>query len=244
MYCGSYTLVKWTRDTFSAHTLRCKCWNCRHCQPMRAAWLVRDAAKGKPSVFLTLTCNPERGNSSNHRARMLVIAWRQVLRKLRRVKRYKRLQYFVVMEKTKAGEPHLHILLRSPFINQRWLSDQMRDLIGAPIVYIEKIKSKRKIANYVAKYVGKAPHQFDGCKRYWRSLDWMHPTRNELKAQRDPETTFHLVTEPFSVYALRAASEGALISAQYRDALKARLSPGSRAPPGCVAPRRESVTDR
>lgn len=49
----------------------------------------------------------------------------------------------------------------------------MEDITGAPIVYIERILNPMKIAAYVAKYIAKAPHAFGGCKRYWRSLDWI-----------------------------------------------------------------------
>src|SRR5690606_38272330 len=86
-------------------------------------------------------------------------------------KRYpsRRFEFLAVFERTKAGWPHLHVLARAPWIAQRWLSEQMADLIDAPIVDIRKIQDEGRAAKYVSKYVGKDPHVFAGCKRWWRS---------------------------------------------------------------------------
>jgi hypothetical protein len=85
---------------------------------------------------------------------------------------YERLHYMACAEETKAGEPHLHILLRAPFIPQQWISEQMEDLIQSPIVWIERIKSTKSAIAYVSKYVAKAPAQFGKSKRYWMSRHW------------------------------------------------------------------------
>lgn len=63
--------------------------------------------------------------------------------------------------------------MRAPYLPQRWLSEQMRDITGSPIVDIRYVANKQKAASYVAKYVSKEPQRFIGCKRYWRSLDWI-----------------------------------------------------------------------
>jgi len=84
-----------------------------------------------------------------------------------------RLPYMAFIEKTKLGEPHLHILLRCPFIPQDWLAEQMRDLIGSPVVWIEQVKGTASAVRYVTKYVGKAPAQFGTAKRYWVSHGWV-----------------------------------------------------------------------
>lgn len=82
------------------------------------------------------------------------------------------LHYFAFLEKTKRGEPHLHILLRCPFLPQDWLSEAMADMIGSPIVWIEQINSTGHAIAYVTKYVTKAPAQFGKGKRYWKSRKW------------------------------------------------------------------------
>lgn len=81
----------------------------------------------------------------------------------------KRLHYMAFAEETKQGEPHLHILLRTKYIPQRWLSQQMAELLNSPVLWIEKIKSVKSTIAYVAKYVTKAPAQFGKSRRYWVS---------------------------------------------------------------------------
>lgn len=80
--------------------------------------------------------------------------------------------YFAFLERTKRGEPHLHILLRVPFIPQDWLSEAMDDLAGSPVVWIEEIKGAKHAVAYVTKYVTKEPAQWGNKKRYWRSRNW------------------------------------------------------------------------
>lgn len=82
------------------------------------------------------------------------------------------LPYFAFLERTKRGEPHLHILIRSPYIPQDWLSEQMDDMLGSPIVWIEKIENSKHAIAYVTKYVTKAPAQWGNKKRYWQSRNW------------------------------------------------------------------------
>lgn len=87
-------------------------------------------------------------------------------------KQYTKVQYFAFVEATENGEPHLHILLRSPFIPQNWLSQQMQDLLQSPVVWIDIIKSTKKAIGYVSKYVTKAPAQFGKTRRYWSTRAW------------------------------------------------------------------------
>jgi hypothetical protein len=83
-----------------------------------------------------------------------------------------KLPYMAFLEATAAGEPHLHILLRCPFIPQDWIAEQMAALIGSPICDIRQIGSTRAAVTYVTKYVTKAPAQFGNTKRYWISRGW------------------------------------------------------------------------
>lgn len=103
-------------------------------------------------------------------------------------KKCESIPYFAFLERTKRGEPHLHILLRTPFIPQDWLSEQMRDLMGSPIVWIEAIKGAKHAVAYVTKYITKAPAQWGNKKRYWRSRNWKVNTG-------DPDDTFERVKD-------------------------------------------------
>lgn len=78
----------------------------------------------------------------------------------------------VVLELTKRGEPHLHIMCRSPFIRQADLSKFMKARINAPIVDIRMVKGSGEVAKYVAKYISKRPIKLGTMKRYWRSMNY------------------------------------------------------------------------
>lgn len=172
MLCSEAIMVNTGADYARAVTIHCRAWSCEICQPRRQRELIELAKSGQPTSFITLTVNPRSGRSPDDRARMLSWAWRQVVKKAKKKYGYKDLQYLAVFEATKKGEPHLHIIARVKWIDQQWLSNQMARLIGAPIVDIRKICSIRQVASYVAKYIGKEPHRFKRCKRYWTTKSW------------------------------------------------------------------------
>lgn len=172
MLCGEQTLVNQGCDEARAVTLKCRAWTCPDCAEERSKQLTAAALAGSPNTFLTLTVNPRRGASAPHRARMLAHAWRTLVKRIKRHYGYQTLPYLCVFEATKSGEPHLHVLCRVKWIDQRWLSRQMKDLIDAPIVDIRRVQSTGKVAAYVSKYLGKAPHRFEGTKRYWSTRDY------------------------------------------------------------------------
>jgi hypothetical protein len=233
MYCQQHTLVKWDGANLTAYPLRCKSWGCVKCAPWRAKLLKDEALAGKPGTFITLTCNPHYRASPEERAQNLVNAWRIIVRRLRARPAFKSLQYLVVMERTQKGEPHLHILARMPYLKQAILSAWMRELSNAPIVWIEHVKNNSKVAGYVAKYVGKGPHRYEGCKRYWKSQDYMHPTRSELRAQRDPDTVWYSVPVSFEVYKTTVKHSELQVTRDWYSSIQAHAPPWIAAPPGC-----------
>ncbi len=172
MLCSEAVMVNQGNLAARAVTIHCRTWSCEICQPRRQRELVDLAKSGKPTAFITLTVNPATGRGPDDRARMLSWAWRQVIKKAKKRYGYKKIPYICVFEATKKGEPHLHILARVKWIDQSWLSQQMKSLIGAPIVDIRRITSLGMVASYIAKYIGKQPHRFAHSKRYWSSKDW------------------------------------------------------------------------
>lgn len=196
--------------------------------------MIKEAKAGKPTTFITLTSNPASGATPAKRAQATIDAWRHIVRQLRRQKRFARLQYLVVIEKTKNGEPHLHILARMPYLSQKWLSDQMRVLTNAPIVDIRRVRSEKEAAAYVAKYAGKNPAVFEGTKRYWRSLDYMHPTRRELREQRDPDVEYYFIREPFAEYVTRMHATKWHIARESNIGITVHAPPWEDAPPLCI----------
>lgn len=172
MFCQEASLVKYDKHVTVATPLYCRSWGCPECQPTRKRQLVALAASGHPTSFITLTVRPDVIRSQTSRARALVNAWRIVVRRAKKKYGYRSIPYLAVFEATKAGEPHLHILARVRWIDQKWLSKQMAHLVNAPIVDIRRVKGNHMIASYVAKYVGKEPGKFGTCKRYWRTKDY------------------------------------------------------------------------
>jgi len=165
--------------------LKCRAWNCDFCAPERKAQLMALAASGSPQRFVTLTVNPAIGQDPEDRLRQLARAWRLVVKRLRRADPDHCVEYLAIVEQTKKGEPHLHILLRSSYIRQQFLSEVMNELIDSPIVDIRSIRNQGEVIRYVAKYVTKAPKQFGRGKRYWHSKGYeldppRKPTADEL----------------------------------------------------------------
>lgn len=193
MLCSEITLIKNEHDTITIEPLPCNRWSCDHCQPQRKKRLIAQAMCGTPTTFLTLTCNPTKERDPVSAAKHLVRCWREVRRAACRKYGYKSIPFFAVFEATKKGWPHLHILARVKWLDQRWLSLTMKRLNGAPIVDVRRVHSAKEIANYVGKYVGKAPQQFGTCKRYWSSMDWEQLTKEEKDSLRRNNGSYRCV---------------------------------------------------
>jgi len=172
MLCGQAALVNPGKSAFRAISLMCRCWSCAVCAPVRKNQLVALILAGKPEKFITLTSDPATGYCPEDRARTLARAWPVIVRRAKKEFALARLSYLAVFERNKKGEPHLHIAVRCGYIPQKWLSDQLLELTGARIVDIRAVREQGGLARYLAKYLGKDPHHFEGTKRYWRSQDW------------------------------------------------------------------------
>jgi hypothetical protein len=78
-------------------------------------------------------------------------AWDLFLKRVRR--RYPKVKYFRVVELTKAGVPHFHILLNTT-IPHRWITETFPECGGGKINYIRQVDAGRAFA-YVTKYITK-----------------------------------------------------------------------------------------
>lgn len=175
--CSNTLILQYTSTKARAFVPRCNSWKCPKCAPRRVRKLKAQAASGNPDTFLTLTVNPHVLDNPTERAQRAIAGWRNLVKRIKRHYRYDKLEYLVVLEQTKRGEPHLHILLRCKWIDQRWLSAQWLDLTGAKIVDIRRVKHARQVASYVAKYIAKAPARFGKLKRYYRSHRYCDPQK-------------------------------------------------------------------
>jgi hypothetical protein len=173
MFCGEKSIVKVDPRTPDARVLRCRRWSCQDCLPLRRSEVVKLARAGEPQLMITLTSQRQEGQSPDDAAVALVRAWVLIVKRLKRLRKLKHVHYFAVIEATKLGWPHLHILTRLTFIEHAWLSNTAREIIGSPVVWLTRLRGNGHGAKYVAKYLGKAPHAFAGTKRYWRSQLWV-----------------------------------------------------------------------
>jgi len=217
MFCSEWSLVKWKNLRLSVLPLRCKCWTCEECAARRKADLIADCCAGQPDIFITLTSRYIEGGDPHLAAVKLSHAWRQVRKEYLRAHGPDSLPFMAVFEATKRGWPHLHICGRCDWISQKWLSKRMGELIDSPNVWVERLQTVRKIANYVAKYCGKNPHRFKGVKRYWRSLAYIIPLPAEPSCGRDLPNDWKIVRERWLDIASRYELAGLLSEETWKD---------------------------
>ena len=157
-YCGDSTIVKRSPGQREARPLLCRSWSCSDCAPRRRRRLIAEAHGGNPTAFLTLTSRRQPGQTPADAAQALSHAWRKL--RLRAMRHYKldKLPFIAVFEKTILGWPHLHILLRATWLDQRWLSAQMDELLQSPVVWIRRIKSKERSRAIAQSIVARLEH--------------------------------------------------------------------------------------
>ena len=187
MYCTELAILGATTKNLHARALKCKRWTCEDCKETNKRRLIGIAIDGEPTTLLTLTTNPNREPDPELAAHGLMLAWQRLARKLKREYGKDSVSYLCIWERTQRGMPHLHILLRAPYIPQHSISAHMAEQIGAPIVDIRKVKSARMIANYVAKYVTKDPARFPGHNRFSRAHTWKDTATAERNKWTPPE---------------------------------------------------------
>jgi len=193
--CGQWTLVKDGGEERRAKPLPCRSWHCEYCAPRRKSQLQALAASGDPNRFITLTINPAIGTSQEARLKILSHAWKVIIKRLRYLHPQQPIQYLALVEATKNGEPHLHILYRGPYVKQSLLSAAMEEIAASPIVDIRRIRGLREVIRYVAKYVTKAPAQFGTSKRYWHSADYDLAKDTYEQARFRPSEPWRIVRE-------------------------------------------------
>lgn len=155
---------------------RCKRWGCSHCGPRKIAHYARKVGNAEPNRFVTLTVWTEAYESP----RDAYDKTRRSLSKLsvRIRKRIGEWEYFRVLEVTKKGWPHYHLIVRSPYISQAELSTLWAELAQSKIVDIRKIKGKFDVYKYIVKYLGKQKHipwtdrRVSWSRNFWKADDF------------------------------------------------------------------------
>lgn len=141
--------------------MRCRRWRCPRCGPALRNRLVHLVAQQPPTALLTLTVDTKRYDNPHEAARRMAWAFSRLVRDLRRWSAPAPVEYLAVWERTKAGWPHLHVLVRGPFIPQRLISGWWNNLTGSPVVDIRPVHGARAGGRYVTKYLTKDPDPFN-----------------------------------------------------------------------------------
>jgi hypothetical protein len=171
-FCTDISLLKDFGGYKTVATLRCKRWSCPECGPRRCRDLQWRAKNASPTIFLTLTIRRGFAATPDLQAKALVDGWRMLRQYLMRWYGWDKLPFLAVVEKHKSGWPHLHVLLRSKYIDHRLIRDWWTARFNSPRIWIEAVTDQQKAAVYVSKYLAKSPWSYEGCKRYWASHDF------------------------------------------------------------------------
>jgi hypothetical protein len=180
---------------------------------------MAQAAAGEPTRFITVTVNPKVGQDQDDRLALLADAWRKTWKRLQRLHPKSEMAFLAIVEATKAGEPHLHILFRGPYVPQRWLSSTMDELLASPIVDIRRIRNQREVIRYVAKYLTKSPHRFGTGKRYWSTRNWQPPLDPQKTADNLPWEPWRVVRQSIASLVLEWYREGYLAKGDGKEGL-------------------------
>lgn len=175
MLCGQGSSINHTVAGRCVLPRWCGRWACDDCRVIRQKRLIAEIVGGEPDQFLTVTWHVRDGWTPAEAARALSRAWAKFAAAYNRRHGKRALQYFAVIEATKNGWPHLHIAIRAPWISVRKLRAFLVAEIDSPQLKLLKLDKVQRVAAYLAKYLGKGPHQFGTCKRYWKTLGWLLP---------------------------------------------------------------------
>lgn len=155
-------------ETGHQNCTRYLCHTCRKFRKRRGRGFQRAISglkiPGSPWQLWTLTTSDETCASG----RSIQESWRALLQRLRRAGFCK--GYLKVIEYTKRGHPHIHVIIKGPPIPWWWMSHCWKDIHGSFVWYSKKRRTGKISwgAGYVAKYLGKDP-----LARYGYSWDWV-----------------------------------------------------------------------
>ena len=181
------TLQAWSRtlDCEVIMLLPCKRWGCRHCGVVRAADLSRRIVEAKPNKFITLTVANSNFDSPRHaydETRRRLPKWSARVRKV-----VGEFEYCRVLEVTKEGWPHYHLLARCQYIPQATLSQFWAEQTASKIVDVRAIRDGQNSVNYCCKYLRKQAY----CPFTTRRVSW---TKNFFpKTKAEPKTDWDLI---------------------------------------------------
>jgi hypothetical protein len=157
-YCGRMSVSgvdpKTGRKVF--RRINCNGWTCSYCGPRKARnarlRIRNEADRLGLRFFLTLTLDPKKLKNPKFSVAYLRLVFNKFREYLRR-EFGEAPTYICILEFTKAGVPHLHVLFDRR-IPQAWISSVWDSLGGGRIVFIKQVSIQR-VARYLSKYLTK-----------------------------------------------------------------------------------------
>lgn len=143
----------------------CHSRTCEHCQKARRNNILEKMQYFKSvrrCVKLELTF-PDSSPDPLEHPDFYSHAWEIFLKRIRR--RIKKFRYFRMIELTKAGIPHFHILLDC-YIPHWWISEIFPDCGGGEVNWIKQVPAGHALG-YVTKYVTKSTGENDDYQKFF-----------------------------------------------------------------------------
>jgi len=183
--CPRQTSVTFTDgDDGTLHIVRivCKTWPCPYCGPIKRANLAAKVRLAKPNRFVTLTAQP----GLSETPRNVFDRTRRQISELAKLYRRegKEFEYIRVLEQHENGYPHYHLIVRSPWLDQKELSHRWCQFTQSYIVDVRKLSNNDKGINYVMKYLGKQTTNSFTDRRVSFTRNFFAPTPPEPKSER------------------------------------------------------------
>jgi hypothetical protein len=178
-------LRDWASGFLHLFETHCKRWSCSACGPAKTKELCARIETAQPNRLLTLTTTRHKTQTPRE---VFDRSRRQVPELVRWIrKEFGAIEYCRVVEETKTGYPHYHLVVRSTYLDQKALSAHWATLTEAFIVDIRKIDPGREVARYIAKYLTKQPRMTFTNRRVTQSRNFFPKIEKKEETESDWE---------------------------------------------------------
>jgi hypothetical protein len=161
--------------------------------------------------FLTLTWRPTPGATRDEELTGIRHAWKSFRKRLKRYHAPSQVSFCLIVEFTKAGAPHLHVLLNCPYTPQKWCSANWSALTNSPIVDIRAVRNVARAAKYLTKYLTKDIAVPSRHHKYSASPGWLPPKEPKAYAPDEEHPIWSFSPYPIS-YGMSALLRGGWVA--------------------------------
>jgi hypothetical protein len=229
--CSRGVVYQLVNGEMRARAVGCGRRDCTECGPGRLRLLRKRMASGNPNKLLTMTLptgtydTPQAGIDALH------AALRALAKEIRGTHGRLSFEYFAVPEMTKIRTPHLHVLLISPYIDQRWLSKFFEEQGIGSVCDIREIKRLPGAVKYVAKYASKSKDFIDARRSFTASSLYEEPTDRVARWDKQERSTWRYTLDRLPTLADEARLYGATVEWLSDDEFVTSRASRSQAPP-------------